>query len=98
MSYLSVVLLYPSILTSTAGGVCVLLSKSATIIAPFIAEMQPPFQVVTILCVAVLATFISACLKVPQDSTVQRNDIEEENAFANSLKREQDQAKHERND
>ena len=41
-SYLSFILVYPTILTSTAIGIAVTMSKCATIFAPVIAEIQPP--------------------------------------------------------
>lgn len=63
-SYLSIVLLYPAILASTAGGICVLISKAATIFAPMVAEMNPPTNLVTVLALSVVATFTAHCLKV----------------------------------
>ena len=41
-SYLSFILVYPTILTSTAIGIAVTMSKLATIFAPVIAEIQTP--------------------------------------------------------
>ena len=62
-SYLSIVLLYPAILASTAGGVCVLLSKGATILAPMIAEMRTPVNLITVLSITIVAIFTSHFLK-----------------------------------
>ena len=67
-SYLSIVLLYPAILASTAGGICVLVSKSVTIFAPMVAEMRSPINLVTVLCISVVATFTSHFLRVEDES------------------------------
>merc|ERR1712062_221969 len=41
-AYLSVVLLYPTILVSTAMGVCNLFARISTITAPLVAEVKTP--------------------------------------------------------
>ena len=61
-SYLSIIFVYPTILTSTTIGICVTMSKIATIFAPIIAEIHDPFNLVILLIVAILATFISQFL------------------------------------
>ena len=57
--YLGIVLLYPTILASTAGGICVLMSKGITIVAPMIAEIQPPINFVIVL-IATIAAIIAS--------------------------------------
>jgi len=65
-AYLSIVLLYPTVLASTAMGVCNLLARVATIMAPIVAEVKAPLNLVILLAIAVLALLVSQCLTVPE--------------------------------
>lgn len=58
-SYLSMILLYPTILTSTAIGICVTMSKLATIFAPMIAEMSSPTNLIILLVIAIISSIVS---------------------------------------
>ena len=58
-SYLSMILLYPTVLTSTAIGICVTMSKMATIFAPMIAEIPSPTNLVILLVIAIVSSIVS---------------------------------------
>lgn len=72
LSYLSVILLYPTILASTASGFCVLSSKGVTIFAPMIAELRPPINLVIVLSVSISAAIASQFLKDDKDNDDQK--------------------------
>ena len=71
-AYLSVVLLYPTILVSTAMGVCNLFARISTITAPLVAEVKTPFNLMILFAICFIALVASQCLKVPQSDS---NDI-----------------------
>ena len=58
-SYLTMILIYPTVLTSSAMGIAVTMSKLATVLAPMIAEVDAPTNLLILLGVVVLATVVS---------------------------------------
>lgn len=64
-AYLGVILLYPTILTSTAMGVCNLLARVASITAPLVAEVRSPLNLTILLVIAGFALLSSQCLTIP---------------------------------
>ena len=60
--YLSIVLFYPTILASTAIGVCVTVGKAATTFAPMIAEAPAPANLIIVMILTVLAAIVSQFL------------------------------------
>ena len=71
-AYLSVVLLYPTILASTAMGVCNLLARVATILAPAAAELKSPINLLILFVIAGLALLASQCLTVPNSKKAEK--------------------------
>ena len=59
VAYLAVVLLYPTILTSTAMGVCNLLARIATITAPLVIEVKAPLNLVILVSIFAVASIAS---------------------------------------
>jgi len=57
--YLSVILCYPTILTSSAIGVCVTFGKVAASFAPMIAEAPAPTNLIIVMTMTVLAAIVS---------------------------------------
>uniref|UniRef100_A0A7S3HVQ1 Major facilitator superfamily (MFS) profile domain-containing protein n=1 Tax=Favella ehrenbergii TaxID=182087 RepID=A0A7S3HVQ1_9SPIT len=75
-AYLGAILYYPTILASSAIGVCVTISKSATILAPIIAEVDAPINLIILLVIAVSACVVSQCMdteKYEKDSAEKAN-------------------------
>ena len=68
LSYLSIVLLYPTVLAASAGGICVMVSKCVTIIAPMIAEVRSPLNLLIVLCVSLAAAIGSQFLNDENES------------------------------
>ena len=64
LGYLGIILVYPTILTSTAMGICVMMSKIATIFAPIVTEVQSPINLVILMSIAIVATLVSQFLIV----------------------------------
>ena len=64
-SYLSVVLLYPTILASTTMGICNLLARVATTMAPMAAEIKAPFGLAILFVVVGSALLASQFLVMP---------------------------------
>ena len=58
-SYLSVMFFYPAILTGTAMGVCMTVSKVATVMAPMVAEVHSPLNLIILMIIGALATVFS---------------------------------------
>ena len=57
--YLTCVLCYPTVLTSTTIGIATCSSKILTMSAPLIAELDPPINLVILLVIAVSASIVS---------------------------------------
>ena len=64
-AYLSIVLIYPTILASTAMGVCNLLARTSSVMAPIVAEVEAPINLLILLSITGVALVASQCLRVP---------------------------------
>lgn len=64
-SYLSTVLLFPTILVSTAMGVLNLFARIATIMAPVVAEVKSPIDLVILLIICSIAFVASQFIVLP---------------------------------
>ena len=70
-SYLSVVLLYPTVLASTAMGFCNFFARVASILAPLVAEVKAPVNLLIMLAIAGVALLTSQCLTIQPKTVVQ---------------------------
>lgn len=77
-SYLSFILVYPTILTSTAIGIAVTMSKCATIFAPVIAEVESPKNLIILLSISVTALIVSQCLQLGEKGSPKSSAKEDE--------------------
>ena len=59
VSYLGIVLLYPTILASTAMGICNLIARVATIMSPMVTEVRSPLNLLILLAVVGVAFLAS---------------------------------------
>ena len=69
VSYLSIVLLYPTILSSTAMGICNLLARVSTIMSPLVTEVRSPLNLLILFIIVGVAFLASQCLILPQKET-----------------------------
>ena len=67
-SYLSIILLFPTKLTATTMGICNVIARVAAIIAPFIAEVKPPINLIILLALLIAATLLSQLIIVPKEN------------------------------
>ena len=71
---MGIVLLYPTILASTAMGICNLLARVATIMSPMVTEVKSPINLLILFVIVGVAFLASQCLILPQKETVDEND------------------------
>lgn len=64
--YFNFVFLFPTVLKSSSAGIATFFGKLTGIIVPFIAEMEPPWNISVLLIVSVVAFSLSFCLKIPK--------------------------------
>ena len=75
MAYLAIVLLYPTVLVSTAMGVCNLLARISTISAPLVAEVRAPINLIILLIIVIGAFIAAQCLIInPKESNGETTD------------------------
>ena len=79
MSYLGIVLLYPTILASTAMGICNLLARVATIMSPMVTEVKSPINLLILFVIVGVAFLASQCLILPQKEQTFGDNDEKEN-------------------
>lgn len=63
-AYLSIILIYPTILASTAMGICNLLARVSSVMTPIVAEIEAPINLVILVSIAGVALTASQCLRV----------------------------------
>ena len=56
--YFNIILLFPTVLKSTSAGIASIFGKAAGILAPFIVELVPPFNLLVLLGCTILALCI----------------------------------------
>ena len=67
--YLSVIFLYPTILSQTAMGACNLLARIATIMAPLIAEVRSPINLIVLFIICGAGLIASQCMIMPKNGS-----------------------------
>ena len=69
-SYLSIMFIYPTILAGTAMGVCVTVAKIVSVMAPMVAEVHSPLNLIILMTLGAITTVISQFLVLrPQGNT-----------------------------
>lgn len=68
VAYLGIILLYPTILTSTAMGICNMLARIASISAPLVAEVRDPINLLILFAICGVAFIGSQCLIITKAS------------------------------
>ena len=66
-TYMNIVLLFPTLLKTSAAGIASLFAKVFGILVPFIAELEAPFNILVLLAGASLALCLSTCLIVQKE-------------------------------
>lgn len=64
--YLANSLLFPTIFTGAVYGFCNFGAKSATVLAPLLAEIKPPTPMIIFTAVAAIAAVLALFLRVPK--------------------------------
>ena len=64
--YLANSQIFPAIFAGTAFGLCNLGAKLATILAPMLAEVNPPAPMIIFVCTALLAGVLSLFIQIPK--------------------------------
>ena len=67
LAYLAVILLFPTILNATALGICNLAARIATIMAPVVAEVRLPINLLILFIIISIALLSSQCIIVPKN-------------------------------
>ena len=63
--YMSGVLLFPTVLKTSSMGFCNVFARIGGIIAPFVAELEQPINLIILIASAVCACAISQCIILP---------------------------------
>jgi hypothetical protein len=61
--YLANAMIFPTIFSGTAFGICNIAAKMTTILSPMIAEIEPPVPMIVFSCAATVAIVLSMLIK-----------------------------------